>query len=381
MYSTYLGGRDAAVLAGAAVDSAGSVWVVGSTKGNSFPATAGAAQHANGARQMNTAWVLGNQGMDGIESRGTAGILAKLQGDGTLEYASFFGCTGGGEQVLVAASAPNGGVWFAGWTGSTDLPVGPEAIQTTSSGHFVARTDLTAGSEAPRLDTCGVRNSASLTHGAVAPGEIVSIFGSGLGPTPGVGAQLDARGFVARQLAGTSVTFDGMAAPLLYAGANQINAIVPFGVARKTGTGIVVTVNGVTSLEASEAVAAAAPGIFSSDMSGTGQAAALNQDGTVNSPANPAARGSIVSFWITGAGLLNAAYADGEIVTNLPAGLALPLVYGATVQYAGQAPGMVAGVVQLNLVVGEGLPPSVTSVAPSFTIGGVGVDPVFVALR
>jgi uncharacterized protein (TIGR03437 family) len=380
VYSTYVGGRDAAVLAGATVDSAGSVWVVGSTMGNSFPATAGAAQHANGSQYIYSAWVLGNQGMDGIEPRGTAGILAKLQGDGTLEYASYFGGTGGGEGVLAVASAPNGGVWFAGWTGS-DLPVGPGAIQTANNGHFVARTDLTVGSGVPHIDTGGVLNSASLTHGPVAPGEIVTIFGSGLGPTPGVGAQLDARGFVAKQLAGTSVTFDGLASPLLYAGANQINAIVPFGVAGKTGTQIVVTVNGVSSPADVEAVAVASPGIYSSDMSGTGQAAALNQDGTVNSASNPAARGSVVSFWVTGAGLLNAAYADGEIVTNNPAGLALPLVSGAAVQYAGQAPGMVAGVVQLNLVVGADLPPWVTSAAPYFTIGGVGVYPVFVALR
>ena len=349
--------------------------------GNSFHATAGAAQHANGAQEIYSAMVLGNQGMDGIELRGTAGILAKLRGDGTLEYASYFGGTGGGEQVLAAASAPNGGVWFAGPTASTDLPVGPDAIQTVNNRFFVARSDLGVGSGAPHIDLGGVLNSANLVHLAVAPGEIVTIVGSGLGPTPGVGAQLDARGFVAKQLAGTSVTFDGMGAPLLYAGANQINAIVPFGVAGKTGTQIVVTVNGVSSPADVEAVAVASPGIYSSDMSGTGPAAALNQDGTVNSASNPAARGSVVSFWVTGAGLLNAAYEDGEIVTTNPAGLALPLVYGGAVQYAGQAPGMVAGVVQLNLAVGTGLPPWVTSAAPVFTIGGVGLYPVFVALR
>jgi uncharacterized protein (TIGR03437 family) len=377
-----VGGKDAAVLAATTVDSAGSVWVVGSAMGNSFPVTSSAAQHANGSQQLNSAYVLGNQGMDGIELRGTAGILAKLRGDGTLEYASYFGGTGGGEQVLAAASAPNGGVWFAGPTGSTDLPVGPGAIQTANNGHFMARTDLVAGSGVPHIDLGGVLNSASLTHGvAVAPGEIVTIFGSGLGPIPGVGAQLDARGLVAKQLAGTSVTFDGMAAPLLYAGANQINAIVPFGVAGKTGTQIVVTVNGVSSPADVEAVAVASPGIYSSDMSGTGQAAALNQDGTVNSASNPAERGSVVSFWITGAGLLNAAYEDGEIVANNPAGLALPLVSGMEVRYAGQAPGMVAGVVQLNLVMPANLQPWVTSAAPVFTIGGIWVYPVFVALR
>ena len=68
-------------------------------------------------------------------------------------------------------------------------------------------------------------------------------------------------------------------------------------------------------------------------------------------------------------------------MTNNPAGLSLPLVSGMEVRYAGQAPGMVAGVVQLNLVMPANLQPWVTSAAPSFTIGGVGVYPVFVALR
>jgi uncharacterized protein (TIGR03437 family) len=80
---------------------------------------------------------------------------------------------------------------------------------------------------------------------------------------------------------------------------------------------------------------------------------------------------------------LNAAYEDGEIVTNNPAGLSLPLVSGMEVRYAGQAPGMVAGVVQLNLVIPTDLQPWLTSAAPYFTIGGVGVysASVFVALR
>jgi uncharacterized protein (TIGR03437 family) len=226
-----------------------------------------------------------------------------------------------------------------------------------------------------------VLNSATMVRGAVAPGEIVTIFGSGLGPAAGMSAQLDAQGRVARQLAGTSVTFDGVAAPLLYAGTSQVNAIVPFGVAGKTSTQVVVTVNGAASQARTAAVTASSPGIYSTDMSGTGQAAALNQDGTVNSPANPAHRGTVVSLWITGAGLLNAAYEDGEIVTRNPAGLSLPLVSGWTVRYAGQAPGMVAGVVQLNLEIPADLPPGVTSVGPYFTIGGTLVYTVFVAIR
>lgn len=110
MYSTYLGGKDAAVLAAAAADEAGSLWVAGTTMGNSFPASGGAQQHCNAAQGIFSAAVGANQGMDGIEFRGTAGILAKVQGDGTLEHASYFGGTGDGEQIRAAAAAGSNGL-------------------------------------------------------------------------------------------------------------------------------------------------------------------------------------------------------------------------------------------------------------------------------
>jgi hypothetical protein len=129
------------------------------------------------------------------------------------------------------------------------------------------------------------------------------------------------------------VTFDNIPAPLLYVGANQINAIVPFEVAGNSSTQIVATVNGAASV-ASQPVVAAAPGIFTVDLTGAGQAVVLNQDGTLNSSTNPAARGSVLTLWVTGMGIL----------------------------YAGQAPDMVAGVVQLNAGIPVGLQPWLTQV-------------------
>ncbi len=82
----------------------------------------------------------------------------------------------------------------------------------------------------------GVANGGSLKAGAVAPGEIISIFGFDLGPTTPVGLQLDGSGKVTAQLGGTQVLFDGVAAPLIYVSAGQVNTIVPYGVAGASTT-------------------------------------------------------------------------------------------------------------------------------------------------
>ena len=82
----------------------------------------------------------------------------------------------------------------------------------------------------------GVVNAAGYTGGAVSAGEIVAIFGSGLGPSTLVGLQLDSRGYVATSLSDTQVLFDGVAAPLIYTWAGQVSAVVPYEVSGKTST-------------------------------------------------------------------------------------------------------------------------------------------------
>ncbi len=72
-------------------------------------------------------------------------------------------------------------------------------------------------------------NAASWADSYIAPGQIVTLFGKGLGPEQGVAYTLGNDGRLGTSLAGTRVLFDGVAAPLLYAQAEQVNAIVPFG--------------------------------------------------------------------------------------------------------------------------------------------------------
>ena len=143
-----------------------------------------------------------------------------------------------------------------------------------------------ASGATPAITT--VAHAASYSQDAVAPGEMVAIFGSSLGPLVPAGLQLDDSGNVATILAGTQVLFDGVTAPMVFAADGQVNAIVPFGVSGST-TQVQVQYQGLASATFPMSVAPAVIGIFSADASGAGQAVVLNQDGSINSPANPAA--------------------------------------------------------------------------------------------
>jgi uncharacterized protein (TIGR03437 family) len=196
-------------------------------------------------------------------------------------------------------------------------------------------------------------NAASLAGGAVAPGEIVTIYGSGLGPQTGAGAQFDSNGLLANQLAGSEVRFDGIPAPLFYAQANQINVQVPYTVSGNSVTQIAVLYQGQTVNTTSAVIASSAPGIFPT---------AVNQDGSYNSATNPAPRGTYLTFYATGEGLTSGANISGQPSSAPYPQPVLPVtatVSGTTAQiaWAGSAPGLV-GVLQVNMRVPGGYVPS-----------------------
>jgi uncharacterized protein (TIGR03437 family) len=160
----------------------------------------------------------------------------------------------------------------------------------------------TAGSErpAPRISAGGVVNAASGRGDAVAPGEWLSLYGAGLGPAAPEGADSPTHG-----LAGTRVFFNGLEAPIGYASASQLNVVAPWGIEGMAAVDIEVQYEGAMSNTLSLSVALAAPGVF---------AAAWNEDGTVNSASNPAARGSVVTLWVTGQGQTVPAGSDARRV-------------------------------------------------------------------
>jgi uncharacterized protein (TIGR03437 family) len=211
-----------------------------------------------------------------------------------------------------------------------------------------------------------VVNSASILSGAVAPGELVVIYGSGLGPARLAGPQVDSSGHLSNNVAGTQVLFNqvlfnGEAAPLVYTRADQVGAIVPNSVAGQASAQVQVNYNGQSTPAFSTAVAVTAPGLFTLDQTGQGQAAILNQDNTINTAANPAERGSIVVLWATGQGLSDPDWADDVLASSpLPQPKNKVNVniggHWAQILYAGAAPGL-AAVIQVNARVPYGIQP------------------------
>jgi uncharacterized protein (TIGR03437 family) len=203
-------------------------------------------------------------------------------------------------------------------------------------------------------------NGASLIADSVSPGEVVTILGANLGPASPADLALDANGNVTSTLSGTQVFFDGISAPLLYTSSTQVNAVVPYGIANTT-TQMVVTYEGIQSTSVSLAVLPATPAVFSFSGLGNGQAAVLNQDGSVNSSINPAAAGSVVALYVTGLGQTNPSGQDGAIASTVfptPVAPISVLIGGvpAEVLYAAAAPEAVAGIFQINVQIPPNAP-------------------------
>ena len=204
-----------------------------------------------------------------------------------------------------------------------------------------------------------VANAASNIAGSIAPGEIVTLYGSGLGPSQLVQAVAASDGSFGTQLANTVVTIGGIAAPLLYVWNTQTAAIVPYEVSGST-VSVSVTYQGKSAASTSVAVAAAAPAIFTSDSSGKGQAAAINPDNSINSANTPAHVGDVIVLFATGEGQTSPSGRDGQPATAPLPYPVLPVTVTiggqtAQVQYAGGAPGEVAGVMQINVQIPSGI--------------------------
>jgi uncharacterized protein (TIGR03437 family) len=220
----------------------------------------------------------------------------------------------------------------------------------------------------------GIVNSASYLGGSVAPGELVTIFGTGMGPVALASLQLDNAGNVATTLAGVQVLFDGRPAPLIYVSSTQLGAVVPYEVSGQTSTQVQVTWQGQTSNTITVPVVHAAPGIYTLNASGSGGGAVLNVDGTVNSATNPAAPGSYVFVYATGEGQTNPPGLDGALngfPAPVPSQIVTATIGGidAYVEYAGGVAGLVAGVIQVNLQIPQGVTPG-NNVPLLINIGG-----------
>jgi uncharacterized protein (TIGR03437 family) len=285
--------------------------------------------------------------------------------------ASYFLISDGNDSI--GDSSTNPGDWFPGYGVNLGTPLGPRTynngiFQRSFTGGMVllgepglASQSVPLGGTFTTLDgtslntvtlagqqgyvllattpLTAVLNGASQTGGALSPGEIVSVPGSYTG-------------------ASAQVLVNGAPAPIIAVASNQVNAIVPFGLNLSQSAQVVVQ-QGQSVTTATVPVAAASPAIFTLNSAGTGPGAILNQDYSVNSASNGAAAGTVIMVYATGFGTLSPSLSDGEIDQTL-ATTATPVTatiggVAANVLYAGAAPGLIAGVVQVNVQVPAGV--------------------------
>ena len=271
-----------------------------------------------------------------------------------------------------------------GGTGPFATLSGPAAITLAPSGNvYVAdsannavRLLLLGGYQ---LKISAVTNSASVLSGPISPGEIVVLFGTGLGPASLVQYQPGPNGQLPTELAGTVVYFGNYRAPLLYTWASQVAAVVPYEV---TGSLVQVFVEYQGQLSAAFPVsmATATPGIYTSDFSGKGLAAAVNIQHLAyvyNDAAHPANAGDYVELFLTGTGQTNPPGKTGFPNLGLSTCvLPVSVSVGAktiTPQYDGGWPGAVAGATQVNVQIPSGLPAGAAPVVVQ--VGGVSTQP------
>jgi uncharacterized protein (TIGR03437 family) len=211
--------------------------------------------------------------------------------------------------------------------------------------------------DAPGLSARDVLNAADYSGGRVSPGEIVVLFPSNAGPAVLAGAGVDPDGRVITSIGETRVLFDGIAAPMIYSVQGKVSAIVPYEVANKRTTQVVVEYQGMQSPPVSLPVVESAPALFTLDASGKGQASMLNETGCCNSARNPAAQGAIAVLYATGEGETTPPSIDGSIsayarIADYPVPkLPVQVTVGgepAKIVYAGETPHMSKGFLQVN---------------------------------
>ncbi len=221
-----------------------------------------------------------------------------------------------------------------------------------------------------------ITNAASFARDAAAPGTVLAIFGTRLGPPQLITAQLTPDNLsLTTTLQGTRVFFDDTPAPMIYTFDSVVSAVVPYNTEGKRTTKVVVEYQGKRSAEAMLNLTATAPGIFTANASGTGQAAALNQDLSYNNPSNPIARGGTIVLYLTGEGVTDPSGIDGRLNGLTPPQPIAPIIVSiggavAQIAYKGGVYGVTPGLLQINAVVPLAAPTG-AAVPLTVNIGGV----------
>jgi uncharacterized protein (TIGR03437 family) len=321
-----------------------------------------------------------------VTSTGSTGIVpfsTQVQFDGTA-----------GQWLAVTPASGSAPVTLSVSVTPSTLPAGTytgRIILTSPNAVLAASVPVTLTVTAvPQPVINAVANAASYSTGAVSPGENIVIFGTGVGPAALTTATVTNNLFPSL-VAATRVLFDGTAAPIIYVSAAQTSVMVPYGVAGRTTTSIVVEYSGVQSQPLTYVVTATAPGVYTMNSQGTGPGAILNQDYSVNGLANPEKRGNVIAIYMTGEGQTTPGGVDGAVIPAVVSALKHPLLpVSVTIGgvdcgvplYAGSAPGLISGVMQVNVTIPPTAPtgpqPVVVTVGTAKSQSGVSAATVAV---
>ncbi len=226
LYSTYFGGSQNEVGTALAVDKSGLVYLAGFSDSPNMPVTANAAQpRLAGSGGSNSYFTFGD------------GFLAVIDPNATVPiYASYFGGTLDDEFFGIALDRSDG-VWTTGNTVSPNLPVTGNANQKAYGGQrdptvgtygdafLVHITGLAPAATPAGPAISGLQNAASTAPGTVSPGMIFVLYGSGIGPATLTGAVVDSTGKLATTVAGVTIAFDGVPAPIVYVSNGQVAGV------------------------------------------------------------------------------------------------------------------------------------------------------------
>jgi len=218
----------------------------------------------------------------------------------------------------------------------------------------------------PTISANTIYNAVTQQTGPIAPGEILAISGSNLGPATPVAAS---SGNLATTLGGVQLTINGsLAAPLLYVSQTLVVAILPYtaGTSGATVGGTVtlmLTNNSVPSNTVTTGVAYSSPGLFTVSDATTGKTRvkAINPNGTLNGPDNPVAAGSAVTLYAAGLGPVTPSITAGTVAPTTPLYNTMTETFVdvagqfATVLFSGLAPGTL-GSYQVNIQIPAGVP-------------------------
>ncbi len=353
-----------------ATDASGNAYLIGYTISPHFPASPGAYQTTYDAFNAPEAFAMK------LETSGTTAWATLLGGQSPLNMA-----------VTGAISLDSSGnIWLTGTNGATS-PQGADFVAELNTGgsslQYLAQFPVAEAGQDIAVDSNGVVhfggtiglistvtptqpltprllsivNAATVQlSGLIAPGELISLFGTGLGPATPVAAS-PLNGFFPTSLGGVQVLVDDIPIPLLYVSASQINAEIPSPInGLKNGLADVRVLNNSSMLPDFRMLATTS--VLGAFYSGGGYLAVTNQNGTVNSVLNPASPGSYVSLWATGL-VSPGVVIDGAVATvanNYCSSCQVNFAtynfnVTGTVQYAGPSPGLIDGLMQINVMI------------------------------